>query len=412
LISTRVCIVGAGPAGATAALQLDRLGIDCIIVDKAVFPRDKVCGDGLSGKVVSVMEKIDPEMAMRFRKFVLKQESWGVDFISPGRHKIHIPYKQDYDCVKDQAAGFVCKRIIFDEFLVNEVRLSPSATLIEGVNITSFECLEEGYRLSTAEGSTVIMAKMLIIANGAQSNFTRHIHGHEQDPKCLSAGVRGYYKNVEGLHHDHFIELHFLDQLIPGYLWIFPLPGGEANVGLDMLNPDVVKNKINLRRMLEEILLTDPAVALRFKKATLAGKIEGYSLPLAGQPFNFSGHRYLIAGDAASMIDPLTGEGIGNAMYAGRLAALKAAKACNDDNYSHDLLKTYDEDISRVLGGEFCLSQRLQKLTRRRWLFNGLLKKASRSTYTQAMISAMLYDVEKRRQLASPRFYMNLLFGK
>ncbi len=411
MISTRVCIVGAGPAGATAALQLDRLGISCVIVDKAIFPRDKVCGDGLSGKVASVFEKIDAGIAERFRSLVHKQESWGVDFVAPGRHKIHIPYKPGYDCNTDKAAGYVCKRVIFDEFLINEVRRSPSATMMEGVNITSFQASTDGYRLSTADESIVIKANMLIIANGAQSNFTRHLHGYVQDPGFLSAGVRGYYRNVAGLHRDHFIELHFLNQLIPGYLWIFPLPDGEANVGLDMLTPDIAKHKINLRRLLEEILSNDPEIAPRFTNATRAGKVEGYTLPLAGKRFDYSGERYLIAGDAASMIDPLTGEGIGNAMYAGRLAAMKAAKACTENDYSHHLLKQYDADIKRILGAEFRLSRRLQKLTNQRWLFNVLLRKAGKSTNTQSMISAMLYDVNKRKQLTSPRFYLNLLSG-
>lgn len=411
-IKTSVCIVGAGPGGATAALQLHRLGIECTIVDKARFPRDKVCGDGLSGKVISTLQKIDPELADRFRSFKNKQPSWGVSFVSPGRYVVPIPYKVNYNKAADQPNGFVCKRLHFDNFLVDEMRRSGGIDFIEGTAIDRFEKLPDGYLLSDADRSIEIRCSLLIIANGAQSAFTRNHAKLSYKAQGFSAGVRGYFSNVKNLHSDQFIELHFLQQCLPGYLWIFPLPGGEANVGLDMLSSDVKKKKINLRKLLLDTIATDETLKERFADAKLEGKVEGYGLPLASVHRKISGDNYLLAGDAAYMIDPLTGEGIGNAMYAGRIAAVHAASSLKSNDYSAERLAAYDMEIYRVLGPEFKLSKRLQKLAAYPGLFNWLMKRGSISTAIQTLISGMLYDVNLRKQLSSPRFYLRLLMHK
>ncbi|MHA4847790.1 NAD(P)/FAD-dependent oxidoreductase [Flavitalea antarctica] len=405
-------MVGAGPAGATVALQLSRLGIECTIIDKATFPRDKVCGDGLSGKVITILEKIDPGLAERFRAFDNKQPSWGVSFVSPGRYAMPIPYKTDYNKTVDNPIGFVCKRYHFDNFLVEELKKAPGVQLIEGIGIDTYEKIENGYRLSDAGGNVQITCSLLIAANGAHSVFTKRHAKFSYTPHEYSAGVRGYFSNVKNMHTDQFIELHFLNQCLPGYLWIFPLPGGEANVGLDMLSSDVSRKKINLRKLLMETVSTDPALKERFSDAFLNGKIEGYGLPLAVKQRKISGDNYMLVGDAGFMIDPLTGEGIGNAMYAGRIAALQAAKCITTKDYSADSLAAYDMELYRVLGPEFKLSKRLQRLAAYPRLFNWLMKRGSISKALQTLISGMLYDVKLRKQLASPRFYFRVIMQR
>jgi len=408
---TPICIIGAGPAGATTALQLNRLGVPCTIIDKAIFPRDKVCGDGLSGKVITALERIDPDIAKRFRTFAGKQESWGVDFVSPGRYTMHIPYKNDYKPSQDLPVGFVCKRRDFDNFLIDEIKQAAHTTLLEGINIEHYIRQPDGFIVSDASGKVKIKCSLLIIANGAQSSFAKK-HTQVTKDAAYSAGIRGYYSHVKGMHEHHFIELHFLRDLLPGYLWIFPLPDGDANVGLDMLSNDISRKKINLRKLLNEKLTTDPILKHRFNEAVLKGKLEGYVLPLAGNQPKISGDNYLLVGDAAFMIDPLTGEGIGNAMSAGRIAASHAEKALQQGDYSSASLRAYDDHVYRILGSEFNLSNRLQKLACYPSIFNWLMKRGSHSVKLQRLVSGMLYDIDLRKQLASPRFYLKLFFSK
>ncbi len=110
-----------------------------------------------------------------------------------------------------------CKRINFDQFLVDEIKRRPEIAFGQGVSIDQYTPEQDGYVLSEAGGSLQIKAKMVIVANGAHSSFTRHIANFTVEPAHHAAGVRAYYRNVTGMHKDNFIELHFLKSLIPGY---------------------------------------------------------------------------------------------------------------------------------------------------------------------------------------------------
>lgn len=412
---TKVCIIGAGPAGATAALQLAQLGIECVVIDKAVFPRDKVCGDGLSGKVISILNKVDPAIAERLREAAFKVNSWGVTFISPGRHSLDVGYRPDYntgnEAHKQSPIGYVCKRMDFDHFLVQEMKRRPEITLMEGIAIDKYELQPDGYLVSGTNGFS-IKAGLLIVANGAHSAFTKEVAKITMEPKHYMAGVRAYYQNVSGNNADNFIELHFLKSLLPGYLWIFPLPNGEANVGVGMLSEDVRKKKVNLKKSLEHIIQTDPIIKERFKNAQLISNIEGYGLPLGSKKRTLSGERYMLVGDAAYLIDPFTGEGIGNGMYSGRIAALQAAERIKTGDYSAAALAAYDAEVYRILGPELKLSARMQKLVNYPWLFNTILKVSSRNRQIQELLSCMFYEVDLRKKLAKPSFYFKLLFNR
>lgn len=297
MIETTVCIIGAGPAGAATALQLHQYGISCVVVDKAVFPRDKVCGDGLSGKTLAALNRIDKNIGERLSAFALKEDSWGVTFVAPNRAFLDMGYKPNYDKNKEAtAAGFVCKRIDFDNFLVEEMKLCNSIQLIQGQSVDKYKLGEDGYLLSNAGGDFQIKAQLVIVANGAHSGFTKEVANIHMEPKHYCAGVRAYYKNVSGLHKDGFIELHFLKTLLPGYFWIFPLPNGEANVGVGILSDTVRKKKLNLKKMLLDTVENDPLLKERFKEAELIDNIDGYGLPLGSKKRVISGERYMLVG--------------------------------------------------------------------------------------------------------------------
>src|SRR5687768_16289701 len=118
MIATDVCIIGADAAGAAAALQLQQFNIPCVVVDKAFFPRDKICGDGLSGKVVTALNRIDKSIGDRLSLFAANEDSWGVTFSAPSRDALDIAYQPDFNSKSKSGnpAGFVCKRMHFDNF--------------------------------------------------------------------------------------------------------------------------------------------------------------------------------------------------------------------------------------------------------------------------------------------------------
>lgn len=411
-METKVCIIGAGPGGATAALQLAQLGIECIVVDKAVFPRDKVCGDGLSGKVLTLLERIDKGIGLRLQQAMFKADSWGVTFVAPNRIGMDIPYRMGYQEDMSNPRGFVCKRIDFDNFLVDEIKRRPEIRLFEGVSIDKYDLQPDGYHLSSKDGSFKIKADVVIVANGAHSGFTRDVAGIKMEPKHYVAGIRAYYKGITGLHKDNFIELHFLKNMLPGYIWIFPLPNGEANVGVGMLSNSARNKKVNLKQLMLDTLATDPVMKERFKNAELTGTIDGYGLPLGTKKRKLHGERYMLVGDAGFLIDPFTGEGIGNALYSGRIAAQQAAAAIEANDYSDTFFNAYDENVYRILGPELQVSTKLQKLVKYPWLFNMLMKMGSRNKQLKDLMSCMFHEVDLRKKLGKPMFYVKLLFNR
>ncbi|GDX53139.1 geranylgeranyl hydrogenase BchP [Bacteroidota bacterium] len=407
---TDVCILGAGPGGATAALFLASKGIRSVLIDKAKFPRDKICGDALSGKVVSILNKLNPELVNQLSSSSIQVGSYGVKFFAPNLKNIRIPFKKDYPSIGN-APGFISKRIDFDNFLIEKVKQQPLIQLIENTQLKYFKKINNEWLVGLNENEILFSTKLLIVADGAHSSFAREFGKIEVEHEHYCAGIRAYYKNVSGMDEDNFIELHFLDELLPGYFWIFPLPNGQANVGIGMRSDIVSKRKANLKKLLPQILEKYPTLKERFKNAELIDDVKGYGLPLGSKKRTISGDNYLLVGDAASLIDPFTGEGIGNAMLSGMVAAAVAEKAIASNDFSKTQLKEYDEIVYRKLWNELSLSKRLQNLSKHGWLFNFVVNKASRNKTVQETISCMFNDLDIRSQLRKPSFYFKLLFG-
>ncbi|MFD2512674.1 NAD(P)/FAD-dependent oxidoreductase [Pontibacter locisalis] len=413
MYKTDICILGAGPGGATTALHLAQKGISSLLIDKATFPRDKICGDALSGKVVNELRRISPELPELFsREQAVQVPSWGIHFISPGGQKLSVPFKYNYKPEEDAPAGYISKRIDFDNFLIEQVRLRPEIKLIEGADITRYERQRDGsFTLSDKEGKIQVEAKLLIVANGAQSAFTRHVAGLQQEPEHYCAGLRAYYKGVEGLDKDNFIELHFYKDFLPGYFWVFPLPNGFANVGVGMLSSAISSKKVNLKKEMLRMIETHPELQKRFGNAELIGDIKGYGLPLGSKKRSLSGDNYMLVGDAGALIDPFTGEGISNAMISGRWAAEQASNCLEQQDFSAAFMQAYDKAVYNRLWKELKLSRQMQKLLNYPWLFNQVANKATKNQALAETISCMFNDLDLRERLKQPSFYFKLLFN-
>ncbi len=406
-----ICILGAGPGGATAALHLANAGHRCLLLDRAAFPRDKVCGDALSGKVLMELKRIDETLPAKLGALPTQVPSWGIDFFAPNGRRLGIPFKPKFDKATDRPAGHVAKRLDFDNFLVDEVRRRPEIDFRENVDVARTERTPDGWQLLDKAGQEVATCRLLLVANGAQSAFARQVAGHALEPAHHCAGLRAYYRNVAGLSPDNFIELHFIKDFLPGYLWVFPLPNGQANVGVGMLSKTVAAKKINLRQRLDEILATHPALAPRFAQAERLGPVRGFGLPLGSKRRTLSGPHYLLLGDAGSLIDPFSGEGISHAMVSGRHAASWAAQAVAKGDFGPAFLKNYDQAVYNRLWQELRLSRAMQRLLHFPSLFNIVANRAARNPTLAETLSAMFLDLDLRERLRQPGFYFRLLFG-
>lgn len=407
----RICIIGAGPGGASAALFLAKQGIPSLLVDKAAFPRDKICGDALSGKVVEVFKKLDPTIVERLAQDAISLDSWGVTFVAPNRKGLRVPFKKEFDKQKDKSPGFISKRFDFDNFLVEECRKQPLIRLVEGLALTEFE-RRDGKWICKSEDGRVVETDLVIAADGAHSRFAKLIGKIEMEPKHNCAGLRAYYKGVEGLDKDNFIELHFIKDFLPGYFWIFPLPNGYANVGVGMRSDRVSAKKVNLKQRMLDLIAHDPVMKERFQHAELVGGVKGFGLPLGSKRRKISGEGFLLVGDAASLIDPFTGEGIGNALYSGLFAAEQAARCLAAEDFSAEQVAAYDVAVYGRLWEELKLGHRMQRLVNYPWLFNLVVNKAQKNKTLRETISCMFDDLDLRDRLKNPLFYFKLLFSK
>lgn len=407
MIETGVLILGAGPAGATTALALSKKGIPCLLVDKAEFPRDKVCGDALSGKVVLTLKRIDPLLAEELCRGEQFLGSHGVSFIAPNRRLLSVPFRKSEN--KEDPPGFISRRIDFDNWLFKKAEAAENVRTICGTELTNFELKNGRWTCSDRSGNVEILANMLVVADGAQSRFTRNYLHQQPEERHFCAGLRVYYKGVSGLNQSGYIELHFIQRILPGYFWIFPLPDGAANVGLGIRSDVVRKRRLNLKQELEKIINEDPVIAPRFKNAIAEGPVSGYGLPLGSKKRSLHGERYILLGDAGSLIDPFTGEGIGNAMISGLKAAEVIAENFRENTFGAPYLKAYEEAVYKRLWPELNLSYRMQQLVNYPWLFNLIANKASRSATLRETISCMFEDIDMRSRLKDPRFYLKIL---
>ncbi|MCP9237809.1 NAD(P)/FAD-dependent oxidoreductase [Lewinella sp. JB7] len=407
---TPILIIGAGPAGAATALRLSYLGIPSVLLDKATFPRDKVCGDAISGKVPTLLNRLDPAIMDRFRQRFTPADVWGIRFYPPSKKLIELPFKVGYRRVPDEAPGYVSKRIDFDTFLIEEVRRRDDIDLRLRTEVLATDRDETGYTVRTKTGEEWTCS-LLIDASGAHSKFSRGEAGQQIDKNHYAAAVRGYFRGVTGFHPDNFIELHFLDDYNPGYFWIFPLPNGEANVGLGMRSDIVKKRGLNLRKEMDKIVASE-AFRERFRDAVQIDPTVGYGLPLGSKDRTLSGDHYLLTGDAGHLIDPLTGEGIGNATYSGFIAAELAEQCLRENRFDAAFLAAYDVRIERVLRTELRLSYRLQQIMQHKWITNFLTGIVAANPKLVELLCRMYTDFELRKQLVRPGFWWKLFRAK
>lgn len=398
-----VIIAGAGPAGATAAMQLGNSKLKVAVIEKEVFPRDKICGDALSADVLNQLKLIGGGILNEFKNFEHKQKIKNLSLIGSKENELKI------ELLDPEIEGATAKRIDFDTFLFNQLKKYSNIEVFENHKIIEVTTHENYIEITTSQNR--FKGAFVLAADGANSVVKSKLVGKNFNPNNFSAGLRQYFENVEFPTTKETIELHFLKGTLPGYLWVFPLPNNQANVGIGMLSAQVRRKKINLKNHFSRLIKEHPQLKNRFKNAKPLESVKGFNLPLGNKKVKCSGNRFLLLGDAAHLIDPFSGEGIANAIRSGRVAADHVLQAFYKNRFDTDFNKAYDKEIYRRMWSELRVNSFLLRLMNYPRVFNFLLKKASNNDSIRMVLISSLQNVNMDKQLRKPSFYWKLLFG-
>jgi geranylgeranyl reductase family protein len=325
VLETDVLVVGAGPGGSAAAYYLARHGIDVTVLEKAGFPREKVCGDGLTPRSVRALLRM------------------GIDADDPGFERViglrvysrRTTIELRWPRLRDfPDFGLVRTRMDLDDLLARRAKEAGARLLerTEGVSPILRDGWVEGIRARRADGEDhapmEIRARLVLAADGAASRLGAQA-GVRRDPaRPLGIAARRYYRIARhpGPWFESWLDLWEGDHILPGYGWLFPLPDGTVNLGAGLLNTFEGFKDISAQRLFTAFAAMMPP-EWGISEATAIGRVLSGPLPMGGsrQPAAVPG--MLLIGDAAGMVNPFNGEGIAYAMESAEIAAELAYEA-------------------------------------------------------------------------------------
>ena len=357
-----VIICGGGPAGSTCALALVDSGLRVAVIEKYSFPRDKVCGDAVAAYVPKVLGTLHPKFKEVLSDFTEKVVVNTCRIVAPNTKSFDITYSE---------SGFIATRMSWDNYLFELASAEKNVTFFLNQTITDVAIDKVKGEITVQTNKTLFKGRIVIGCDGAHSIVNKKIVGNKMDLNHYSGAVRSYFQNVTGI-PDRTFEIHFIKDLLPGYFWIFPIKDNMANVGLGALSADISRRKLNLRKVFHASINKIEYLKERFKDAKQVGDLEGFGLPLGSRKVTMSGDHFMLCGDAASLIDPLSGEGIGEAMVSGRYAGWQAKKCFEQNNFTGAFMLQYDKQVYDKFWGRHRKNYVIQQfIGRREWLLNG-----------------------------------------
>jgi geranylgeranyl reductase family protein len=357
-LETDVLVVGAGPGGSAAAYFLARHGIDVTVIEKATFPREKVCGDGLTPRSVKAIQDMgvdtdDP----RFEKVIGMR-------VHSRRTTVQLPWP---DLTSFPPFGLVMPRDGFDHLLAQRA-VKAGASLLEGTEAVE-PLLVDGYVCGARVRATgdrdqepgTIHARYVLAADGAASRFAAPAGVTRDANRPLGIAARRYFRvdYHPGPWIESWLDLWDGDLLLPGYGWLFPLAGGRINLGAGLLNTFTNFQDISAQRLFDAFARMLPP-AWEIGEETAEGRVLSGPLPMGLNRIPQAVPGLLVIGDAAGAVNPFNGEGIAYAIETGKIAADLVHEALVRDRPA--LAMQYPQVLEETYGAYFAVGRQFAKL--------------------------------------------------
>jgi menaquinone-9 beta-reductase len=365
--SADVIVVGAGPAGSATAYHLAKSGLDVLLLEKTAFPREKVCGDGLTPRAVKELVGMGVDIS--------EEAGWlrnrGLRIIG-GAVRLQLDWP---DLASYPDYGLVRKRDDFDQQLARNAE-KAGARLYERCNvcapltdprtgrITGVEA-----KLGEEKGPATFRAPLIVAADGNSTRLSLAMGLHRREDRPMGVAVRTYFTSPR--HDDDYLESWLelwdrrggQDRMLPGYGWIFGMGDGTSNVGLGVLNTSPASKDLDWREILKAWCASMPQ-DWGYTPENMTGPIRGAALPMA---FNRQPHYtrgLLLVGDAGGLVNPFNGEGIAYAMESGRIAAevIVQAHARATTAQRELALRSYPRILKETYGGYYTLGRAFVKM--------------------------------------------------
>ena len=382
-----VVVVGAGPAGTTAAITLARAGRRVLVVDKARFPRDKCCGDGLTTLALRELEQLGltPSTVPNW------QTVTDVRLRSPSGREVRLALPDD-----GIFAATTPRRELDAALLA--LAVDVGADVCDGHGLESIELFDDRVEVGVA-GLGVVAARYVVAADGMWSPTRRMLGVGESRYLGEWHAVRQYARHVTGPAADR-LYVWFEPDLLPGYAWSFPLPGGRVNLGYGVPR-DSARHGKEMRAEWESLLARTHIAAALGDSVELEGRHTAWPIPAGIDRATLAHERVLFVGDAAMATDTMTGEGIGQAVLTGRLAgeAIVTAGAVRPAAAA----QLYRRSVRGHLVADHRMSAVLNRALRREWVARGALRLADASGWTRRNFARWMFEDEPRAALLTPR---------
>lgn len=367
-------VVGAGPGGSAAAHFLSRRGLDVLLLDRAEFPRDKTCGDGLTPRALRVLQ----QMGILDDVARLGCPVEGYEVVAPNGRATRA-------AIVGPHTALVVPRLTLDEVILR--RAIASGARFEGnVKASRVEPGSDGARVITERGAA-FEARVAIIATGAATSVLTKSGILKHKPKALLA-ARAYFEDIQQDVADQF-QLRFDGVPMPGYGWVFPVGRRAANVGVGFMPGKRPRHATEIF----DGFIRQTALKTLLRGARQNGPLKGYPIRVDFLKSTTFARRTLVIGEAAGLVNPLTGEGIDYALESGLIAANHIAESALEGNWEAE----YDRLVRERFAKVFQFSEWIRDWYCKPLLLNRLVPLANRRPELRQLLASIVLGEREPR---------------